>query len=273
MQRAADHILTYDQYAAIEKRGFAMPYIVEVECADQKLLFYGSEHTNDPAHPQFQDIEKRWRTFVAEAKRPIALVEGRFDEVPEKETASSTTSIIDGGEAQFVVHLARRDGIAVVSPEPDRAWEANQLATAFGRDSVVFYYFVRQIGWWQRIAKKPNIRAEAATILRLMQKAYQWNNVDFSIKRMTQIHKELFGKPFAWDDAQWLYDITTPVPPDYLTNKIARRSGELRDEYILGQIARYWHAGRSPFAIFGAAHAIRLEPALQKLHNSSSKPA
>lgn len=260
-------ILSYDQYAEIEKQGFEMPYVVEVGHSKQRLLFYGSDHTNNPEHSQFQDIEVRWGKFTAETDQPIALVEGRFDEAPEEETKDRTESIIAGGEAQFVVYLARRDGVKVVSPEPDRAWEANELAKEFGRDNVVFYYFIRQIGWWSRLTEKPDIEAKATKMLELMKKTYEWDDVDFSIERMEAVHEELFSKPLPWDDAQWVYDITTPTPADHITNQISRRSGELRDEYILRQIEQYWKAGKSPFAVFGSAHAIRLELALHNLAN------
>jgi hypothetical protein len=79
---------------------------------------------------------------------------------------------------------------------------------------------------------------------------------------MATIHKELFSRPLSWDDARWVYDITTPASQDYVTNELARRSGELRDEHILRQIKKYWQEGRSPFLVFGSAHAITLEPAL-----------
>lgn len=262
---ASGDILSYDQYAEVEKHGFDLPYVVEVGQGNHGLLFYGSEHTNDPQHAQFQDLEERWERFTSETSQPVALVEGRFDEVPESETEDKTTSIKDGGEAQFVVHLARRDGVEVVSPEPDRVWEANELAKEFGRDNVIFYYFIRQIGWWNGFTEKPDIKAEAAKMLELMEGAYNWDDVDFNLESMEAIHQELFGKPLSWDDIQWVYDITTPTPTDFVTNKISRRSGELRDEYILQEIEQYWQAGKSPFAVFGSAHAIRLEPALRKI--------
>ncbi|MCA9347953.1 GNAT family N-acetyltransferase [Candidatus Saccharibacteria bacterium] len=260
----AHSILTYDQYAEIEKHGLDMPYIVEAGHGSQRLLFYGSEHTNNPEHPQFRDIEERWDRFIAEAGKPIALVEGRFDEVAEDETRDGTKAIVDGGEAQFVVYLARKYGIEVISPEPDRVWEASELAKEFGRENVAFYYFIRQVSWWNRFTEKPDITVEVDKMLELMKNAYRWDNVDFSVGRMEAIHKELFKKPLEWSDTQWIYDITTPTPQEHITNQIARKSGELRDECVFRQIERYWKDGRSPFAIFGSAHAIRLEPALQK---------
>lgn len=142
------NILSYDEYARIETEGFQRPYIVEAGSGNHKILFYGSDHVNDPNHPQFQDIENRWNTFITQTKSPIALVEGRFDEVNAADTQDRTKSIVDGGEAQFVVHLARRDNVQVDSPEPDRVWEANELAKEFGKDKVVFYYFIRQLSWW-----------------------------------------------------------------------------------------------------------------------------
>lgn len=102
-------------------------------------------------------------------------------------------------------------------------------------------------------------------MLELMGKTYGWVDVDFSIERIAALHEELFGKPLTWDDTQWVYDITTPTSQDYFTNELARTSGELRDEYILEQIQKYWREGKSPFLVFGSAHAIRLEPALAKL--------
>jgi len=266
-------ILTYDEYAEIEAKGFKLPYIVEVAHGNQNLLFYGSDHLNNPDHPQFQDIENRWNNFVTDAANPVALVEGRFDEVKEEDTADRNKSIIDGGEAQFVVHLARRDNVPVDSPEPDRVWEANELAKEFGRDKVIFYYFIRQLSWWSRFTDKPDVPKEATAMLELMKKSYQWEDVDFSLEGMESIHQELFNKPLNWDDTQWIYDVTTPTPQDYVTNVIARRSGELRDEHILQEIQKYWHEGKSPFLIFGSAHAIRLEPALRKLVVMSSSPS
>lgn len=259
--------LSYDEYARIETEGFQRPYIVESGNDNHKVLFYGSDHINNPDHTQFQDIENRWNTFITQASNPIAFVEGRFDKVKDEDTKDRTISIIDGGEAQFVVHLARRDGIPVASPEPDRIWEANELANEFGRDRVVFYYFIRQLSWWSRFTEKPNVQKEAISMLELMKKSYQWEDIDFSLEGMESVHQELFYKPLDWDDTQWIYDVTTPTPKDFVTNALARRSGELRDEHILKEIQKYWHGGKSPFLIFGSTHAIKLEPALRELVN------
>lgn len=181
----------------------------------------------------------------------------------EDETKDRTRSIVDGGEAQFVVHLARRDGAEVFSPEPDRLWEANKLAKEFGREAVAFYYFIRQIGWWHRFTEMPNLQTESDKMLELMKSAYNWEDMDFSVEKMEALHQELFGKPLPWDDAQWVYNVTTPSSDQYVMNSLARRSGELRDNYLLDQIITYWRAGRSPFLIFGSSHAICLEPALK----------
>lgn len=260
-------ILSSEEYAKIEAKGFKLPYVVELSKNHQRLLFYGSDHLNNPEHPQFQDIENRWNTFITQAAHPIALVEGRFDEVKEEDTQDRTKSIIEGGEAQFVVHLARRDSVPVESPEPDRIWEANELANEFGRDKVVFYYFIRQLSWWSRFTEKPNAQKEAATMLKLMKKSYQWEDVDFSLGGMESIHQKLFHKPLDWGNTRWIYDVTTPTSQKHITNTLARRSGELRDEHILKETQKHWQEGKSPFLIFGSGHAIRLEPALRELVN------
>ncbi len=258
-------ILSYDTYAKIAARGFELPYVVELEPENQKLLFYGAEHTNNPDDPQFQDIERRWNLFMTSATNPLALVEGRFDEVKVEDTQDRTTSIVAGGEAQFVVHLARRDSVPVTSPEPELATEANELAIEFGQNKVLFFYFMRQLSWWNGFSEKPDMHKEATAMLNIMQKSLQWQDVDFSLDEMETIHQRLFNKPLNWDDMQWIYDVTTPMTQNYVTNVISRRSGELRDEHILSEVQKHWRQGRSLFLIFGSAHAIRLEPALRKI--------
>ncbi|HSX33592.1 MAG TPA: hypothetical protein VLF91_04620 [Candidatus Saccharimonadales bacterium] len=263
MERAANQILTYDQYAERERQGFSLPYVVEIAGTGQSLLFYGAEHTNDLDHPQFADIERRWGQFITSNQAPIALVEGRFNELSAAETGDRAAAIVQGGEAQFLVYLARRDGVAVVSPEPDRLAEANELAKEFGRENVMFFYVMRQLSWWHRLKEQPNLTAETTSMLQLMQGLYKWNDVDFSVEGVEAAHAKLFGKPLPWADRRWAYRITTPVYKDYVTNQLSRRSGELRDRHIFEEIMRYWRQGKSPFLVFGSAHAIQLEPALQ----------
>jgi hypothetical protein len=262
-----NEILSYDQYTEIERNGITLPYIVETAHGGQRLLFYGSDHTNNPNSPQFSDLEQRWKIFISEAHNPVALVEGHLDEVSEEETADRITSIVNGGESQFMVYLARRDGVPVHSPEPDRNWEATKLADEFGKDKVILYYFVRQLGLWNRYDEQGDIEAKAVDMLMHMARTYKWENVDFSIEGMQLLHQAVFDKPIDIHDRQWLYDITTPTPRGHITNVIARRSGELRDEYLLDQIENYWREGQSLYVVFGSAHAVRLEPALSKLGN------
>lgn len=258
-------ILSYDEYARIEAEGFVTPYVVEVKHDNQCLLFYGSEHTHEPSHPQFNDIEKRWSLFIADYVNPIALVEGNCDACSVEETQDRDRSIAGGGEAQLVVYLARRDGVTVSSPEPDKVWEANELAKEFGRDHTAFYYFIRQIAYWNRLTEKRDLEEEAKTMLGFMEASSGWEDVQFTPMRMAAIHLELFNKPLSFNDTQWLHDITGPTPQGCATNAIAIRCGELRDEHILKEIQTYWRNDRSPFVVFGSAHAIRLEPALRKL--------
>jgi hypothetical protein len=164
-----------------------------------------------------------------------------------------------------MVYLARRDGVTVVSPEPDRAWEAEELAKEFGRHKVVLYYFIRQLAQWSTHTEEPDIETEGAKMLRLMQKTFGWDDVDFSISGMQSLHEKVLNKPLLIKDRQWFYDLTTPATREYITNEIARRSGQIRDEHILEVIKKYWQQGKSPFIVYGSAHAICMEPALRKL--------
>jgi hypothetical protein len=47
------------------------------------------------------------------------------------------------------------------------------------------------------------------------------------------------------------------------TQRIARRSNRLRDEYMLGRLLRAVAAHQRVFATVGVSHAVMLEPALR----------
>lgn len=261
----SNEILTYDQYGEIERAGLVLPHVIEVVTDEQHLTFFGSDHTNNPAHPQFAELESRWATFCAEVANPIALVEGYSDELPEDATVDKTASIVAGGESQCMVYLARSSNVPVRSPEPDKIWLATQLADQFGKDKMALYYFVLQLSWWNRLTEVPDIRARVGGLLEYLQQTYPSEEVDFSIEGMQELHTKIFGRPLDLYNHTHLNDITTPSRTDFVTNLISRRSGELRDENILEEIENYWAGGYSPFAVYGGAHAVRLEPALRKL--------
>lgn len=258
-------ILSYEEAFEKEKQlGDKLP-VIEVEKNNQALLFFGAHHVNNPDHPQFKNIESHWRDFVQLHTNCIALVEGHFDEASEEDTKERLYSIIEGGEAQFLVYLARTYNISVASPEPDQNWEANQLATEFDRSVVVLYYFIRYVNLWNGYDSRPNMRQESRRALVALQRQLKWKDVDFSFEHIETLHKKLYNKPLDLDDGKWADLVSNPYDQSYETNEIARRSGELRDQYILGQIQQYWRAGKSIFIVFGSSHAVRLEPALRSL--------
>lgn len=262
---AMGEILSYDDYARIEHQGLPHPYILEARRGNQHMLFYGSQHITDPSHPQFADIEDRWSVFIREATTPIALVEGRHDEVPFADTADRAESM-SSGESRFTVYLARRDGIPVASPEPPRTLEAETLARQFGHENVVLFYFVRQLEGWLRQGKSQDyLLTEGSNTLQLMKQTLQWDDIDFSLSGMQALHAQVFQKPLDPADKRWLYDLITPATDHHVTNQLARASGDLRDAHILSELEKYWHNGRSLFIVYGSAHAIRMEPALRRL--------
>jgi hypothetical protein len=75
------------------------------------LLYYGAAHSRDPQHPQFAEIEARWKGF----KPTVAFYEG-----PSRPIADSATdTIMRFGESGYVRWLARRDGARVERLEPE----------------------------------------------------------------------------------------------------------------------------------------------------------
>jgi hypothetical protein len=65
---------------------------------------------------------------------------------------------------------------------------------------------------------------------------------------------------------------TNPMRDDLVTQRIARRSNRLRDEYMLGRLLAALADYRRVFAVVGVTHAVMLEPALAAAGGGRNDP-
>jgi hypothetical protein len=100
------------------------------------LLYYGAAHSRDPQHPQFAEIEARWKGL----KPTVA-----FYEVPSRPIADSATdTIMRFGESGYVRWLARRDGARVERLEPEAQSEVSYLLEDFAPEQVKLFFVLRE---------------------------------------------------------------------------------------------------------------------------------
>jgi hypothetical protein len=245
---AADHILSFAQYAAMDH---ATPYVVEVASDGRRLLLFGGRHSSDPADPMFAQLAE---TFTALAP-DCALHEGTPPAIePEREIA-----IRRHGEAGLVRHLAAHAGIETASmdiPLPD---EARLLCRHLGRADTLVYLVVRQLASFNRKTARLDFDRYFADFFALigppLDCAIDWPLVE-------REHARLLRRPLVRRAVTARQ--TDPLRDELPTQRIARLSNRLRDVHMLDRLLAARTTHRRVFASVGVSHAVMLEPALRQ---------
>ncbi len=241
-----------------------LPYPITIESNSASLYYFGEAHSFDPEDEQWEKDKEFWQKFLekTEGKSRVAFVEGGTRRL----WSSETESIEKDGGMGLITWLAHEAGIEIHSPEPDEAEERAELEKQFSRDEIQYYYFARMAHQWARIvAQKPDIAEYLEKALKSDEKHSGWNDFDFSLKHMEEIHRQLFGTPFDPTATDFWRSIVNPVTGPSVINKVARACSRVRDEHIVQEIIERMEGGTSIFSEYGATHVIMQEPLLRAL--------
>lgn len=261
MQMNQSRLMSYSEF---NSREYSVPYTYHLSMGAQHLYFFGSSHTYDIDDEQIPKLEAFWNEFVSRTKSTprIALVEGGKRPVLN----SKKEAIETGGEIHYTALLASQSEIPTESPEPPASYWYQELARKFSKDAVAYYDFARVCYQWNQKEVRPPFESYIGSFIESNTKNSGWDDYDFSLGHMKEIHSELFNTPFKEDDKQFFYDVINPTASFSIINEVSRADDEgIRDEYILSVIERYWEKGNSLFIIYGVQHAVILEEALRKL--------
>jgi hypothetical protein len=241
--------------------------ILYLEQNEKRLLFYGSDHSNDPDDSMFEDIEKRFLEFQPE----IALVEGKY----YQETYSTRDqAIISGGEQSFVVYLAGLNEIPVGTMEPSDEDTIDFLRERYNPKSILAMYILRQVIQLQREAgtRSFDFQYEIEECLVKSLSEAELNVIDpngeFTEELMSLLDPYLEdGQNISnWDtwDAQGLvYDGGSPE-----LHQIWLDTVDFRDIFGVAQIERTLSTHDRVFVIMGGRHVTNQEERLRKLFSS-----
>ena len=221
------------------------PYVIEMQCGDGALFYYGARHTFDPEDPQIAEIEAAWTRF-----RPdIAFNEGGFP--PYQKTRDD--AVTKGGESSLVRFLAMRDDVPTTTLDPLRAEEVAALASRFTREKVKTFLLLRSANHF--------IDRHGA------------EKVDDEISRVLAIHDQtpgLRGTPRTVEEFRALVDLSSvrrewfdPAKTGTWFNDISRASSDYRDRHMVDFLTRHARDGRRVFAVAGGSHVFMQEPALR----------
>jgi len=136
-------IMSWQEYSRLRPN---WPYVVRIDSAKAKLLFYGAAHTYNPDDLQLIEIEKLWAEFHPE----LAFNEGGNPPIEK----SREEAVKKYGEPGLIRFLANRDHVPVTSIDQSRAEEVAFLLKRFSPERVKLFFVLRVVA--QQIQNHPN---------------------------------------------------------------------------------------------------------------------
>ncbi len=238
------------------------PITFKIQKNNQYLYYFGSNHTFDPNHPQFKELNTFFDNFIKDTNKNNRLVAVEGGVRPVEKTANE--AIQNQAESGYACFLASQDNIRAISPEPERKDEMEGLLDKFTRDEIQYYYFARVVHQWNRKNPKPDFEEYMSRFLQNDKYESGWNEYDFSITHMKEVHENIFGTKFDEHDMMFFYNAVNPVDLNYITNKYSRAMGINRDAFIVKTLIDEWNKGNSIFVVFGSGHALTERKALEE---------
>jgi len=222
------------------------PYVLRVERGRARLLYVGAQHTSDATNPQLAEIERLW----AEFKPTVALCEGRASMF--KYASRPATGTLR--ESELVRILAQRSEVPLYTLEPEYDAEVNGLLRKFEPRLVATYLTLRVF----TSEAKGHDGDRDALALHLLRKRTDAPGLRGSLTSVADLdaywRKQFPGAP----DWRTLPD-TESLP---LLVEVGNVSRELRGDHMVRTLVDLAARGERVFAVVGASHVIRQEPAL-----------
>ena len=255
-------LLTDEEYQQrFAGKNHSTPYVYTLSLGEQRLVYFGVRHSRDPNDEQWEKLKSSWADFSQHAGNPrIILLEGGGSTDVKGDWADA---IQQRGEVGALLLLSRDSGSEITHADPPISQEAQELAKKFESDLVAYYIFARSAGSWLRggtMGTFDEVLAKATTATQRRIPGAPSDVVSYMA-----IHERVFGKQLDETQKEVLIRASAPVFHDSVINDIARASGRLRDEHIVGEVERFWKDGYSIFLLFGSAHAVIQEPVLRAM--------
>ena len=245
-------IMSWKEYS---RHSYTWPYILDIGTPKGWLLYFGAKHTNDPTDPQISEIERLWTQFHPD----VAFNEG--GNPPIEKTRDDAVSKY--GEPGVVRYLAARDKVFVQSIDPPHAAEVAELLRNFPPGQVKLFFVLRQVSEYGRVYRGTanTLEEELQRILPIFAATPGLNGPPNSISELQAVYARYFPNQGTFKDARpsWF----DPVKSETFLNKIARRSSEYRDRYMVGLLTQALKEGKGVFAVVGGSHVVMQERAIR----------
>lgn len=232
---------TWPEHDALYPSGNAS-YVLNAASGEGALLYFGAKHSRDADHPQWAEIEAKWRDF-----RPtVALHEGRSRGF----LLGPLTHRIQGWSEPAVIHrLARKDGVTLYTLEPPYEDEVAALLSQWTPEQVALYFTLR--GYWGEAQGRADDDL-AEHLLRKRTATPALHGVLLSVADIDRVWSRDLAHVGEWRT------LGEEPRATYLA-QMSDVSREFRGRHMVRAIVDLVHHGERVFAVVGCSHVIRQE--------------
>jgi hypothetical protein len=243
--------LTSAAYACTEH---SVPYVLDVARRRGELRYFGAAHSYDPTDPQARAIEHAW----AELGPTLAFYEGPTHEP----LADRDAAIRSGGEAGLVRFLAQRDGVPVRSLDPDHAAQTRaMIALGYTGEQVALYFVLLHVAQWSQ-RNGDDLEGQLRTVLDHYSRVAGLESAPRSIAELDAMTRKWLPDLADWREVDiGAFDPLAEDVPGWLDD-MSRHLTALRDAAMIAALEQALRDGERVFAVAGASHVVRQEPAL-----------
>lgn len=228
----------------------------------EHLFFYGADHSNDPTHPQFAEISKKWDEF-----RPTYAIHENQEVKIAKDIKTTVQKYREAGLLRF---FAKRDNVNYRSGEATSSKKVGWLKWHFDARKVEMFYILRT-AQHQRDRNKKNKNQIKKYFNDEFYPLLKERKLSFEIDSFSEIQKEYskyWKSPKEWWQAKesWFSPLQKSIETGgVFTNEINSEESWFRNRILFHYIAKKMLEGEKVFVVFGAHHVPVLEPALECL--------
>lgn len=253
--------MSYDQYSKIKHE---TPYFYISRSKDRLIYYFGSNHSHNPNHSQFNLLKKKWSNFLSDTKDMKTAVIVEAYEISKQETTLEEF-IIKYGESGAGAYFAYESKSLLIFGEPQNNKIIDYLLRNFSKEEVLFWYECQAIKFWQRHKRGRNIQEFLSNHTEKYRKLLEWPDLIVSVEFISSIYRKLFNQELNINDEKIFSQITSPISIKSRINELSRSQSVYRNEYMLEQTEKYWKEGYNIFIVHGAGHAVMQEPVIRGL--------
>ncbi len=239
-------------WAEYGKVRHVIPYVLDISAdGGGRLVYVGSDHTNDPGSLSITTIEALW----SQVRPELAFNEGGYPPI-----ASSREEAIRYGEAGFVRFLAARSNVPAASLDPTKSQLAARLNPIFGSELVKLGFLLSQVRQHRNNPAEPFEERMARTFA-ILNTTPGLEGAPRNLEELTQVFCSRFPETESFRDApdSWF----DPVQKVNILNDLSRRSNEERNRFMVERLVSLVRQGKRVFAVVGASHVVMQERALR----------